>query len=77
MTDEQFKIGSYGASTLSLLRNDAGEFILLNSLTIARQSEDGAWVSFAPGWKVTAEGGSLRVQHGDGEAVVVWVGGAG
>jgi hypothetical protein len=70
---KQFKIGHYGASTLSFLRNAAGKFILLGSLTIARLSEEnGAWVSFAPGWRVTAEGGSaIRVQHGDGEGVVV------
>jgi hypothetical protein len=73
MTDEQFKIGHYGAGTLSLLLNDAGQFILLGSMTIARLSEEnGALVSFAPGWRVTAAGGSaIRVQHGDGEGVVV------
>jgi hypothetical protein len=75
MADEtkQFKIGHYGAGTLSVLSNDAGQFILLGSLTIARQSEEtGAWVSFAPGSKVTAEGANaVRVQLGDSEGVVV------
>jgi hypothetical protein len=36
---EQIEIGRYGAGTLSVLRTEAGQFILLNSLTIARQSE--------------------------------------
>jgi hypothetical protein len=74
----QFKIGRYGAGTLSMLRNEAGQFIFIGAMTIARRSEDtGDWVSFAPGWRVTAEGGdAVRVTRGDEEGVVVSLAGA-
>jgi hypothetical protein len=70
---EPIEIGHYGAGTLSVLTNDARRFILLGALTMAWQSEEtGEWLSIAPGWKVSAEGGSaVRVQFGDGEGVVV------
>jgi hypothetical protein len=70
---KHFKIGRYGAGTLSFLSSRAGKFILFNSVTIARHSEGtGTWFTLAPGWKVTAEGGSaVRVQLGDSEGVVV------
>jgi hypothetical protein len=69
---KQIDIGSYGASTLSLISSSAGQFILLNSMRLARWSvETGAWVSLAPGWKVTAEGGGVRVALGASEGVIV------
>jgi hypothetical protein len=70
---KQVQIGRYGTGTLSVLRNDAGQFILLGAMTLARLSEErGEWLSLAPGWRVTAEGGSaVRVAFGDSEGVVV------
>jgi hypothetical protein len=72
---KQIDIGRYDAKTLSLVSGSAGQFILLNSMRLARWStETGAWLSLAPGWKVTAEGGTsgaVRVQLGDSEGVVV------
>ena len=67
-----------GAGTLSLLRNEAGQFILIGAMTTARWSEDtGAWVSFASGWRVAVEGGdAVRVTLGDEEGVVVSLAGA-
>jgi hypothetical protein len=76
---KKIKIGRYGAGTLCFLRNLAGEFILFNSLTIARYSkETGTWLTLARGWRVTNEDGSaVRVQLNDSEGVVVsLVGGA-
>ena len=72
-SEHPFKIGRYGAGTLSLLRNEAGQFILIGAMTIARRSKDaGTWISFAPGWRVTAEGGdAVRVTLGDDEGAVV------
>ena len=47
---KQLKIGHYGAGTLSLLRNDAGQLVMLGSMTIARRSEEtGEWLTLAPG----------------------------
>jgi hypothetical protein len=69
---QQIKDRSLRAGTLSLLRNEAGRFILLRSMALARWSDDiGDSVSFALGWKVTAvEGGdAVRVQLGSGEGV--------
>jgi hypothetical protein len=75
MADEtkQIEIGRYGAGTLSLFSSEAGQFILLGSMTIARRSEETrAWVALAPGWKVTAEGvDAVRVQLNDEAGVVV------
>jgi hypothetical protein len=75
MADEpqQIEIGRYGAGTLSLFSSEAGQFILLGGMTIARWSvEVGAWVTLASGWRVTAEGGStVRVALGTSEGVVV------
>jgi hypothetical protein len=70
---KHFKIGRYGAGTLRFLSNRAGQFILFNSVTIARHSEKtGTWRTLAPGWKVTSEGGSaIRVQLHNSEGVIV------
>jgi hypothetical protein len=70
---KQIEIGHYGAGTLSLFTSEAGQFILLGGMTIARWSvEVGVWVSLASGWRVTAEGdGAVRVQLGTSEGVVV------
>ena len=45
----------------------------LGAMTLARLSEErGEWLSLAPGWKVTAEGGgAVRVALGDSEGVIV------
>jgi hypothetical protein len=68
------EIGRYGG-TLSLLRNDAGQLIVIGAMTIARLSEEtDAWVSLAPNWKVTAEGDGVRVQFKDEDGVVVSLG---
>jgi hypothetical protein len=70
---KQTEIGRYGTGTLSVFRNEFGEFILLGGLMLARRSEKtGEWVTLASGWRVTAEGdGAVRVALGNSEGVVV------
>jgi hypothetical protein len=72
-----YKIGSYGAGTLSRISNQNGLFVLFNDIPIAKclPSRDRGvetWISLDRAWKVTQAGDrEICVQHNDSEGVFV------
>jgi hypothetical protein len=76
-----YKIGSYGAGTLSCISNQNGQFVLFNDSPIAKRLPSRGrgvptWTSLDRAWKVTSAGDrEIRVQHNDSEGVIVSLGG--
>jgi hypothetical protein len=71
------RIGRYGVGTLWCVRVRDAFFIEFNTTKIATRSlKGGAWESLEPGWKITPEGGQIRVRLNDSEGVLVRLPGA-
>jgi hypothetical protein len=68
-----YKIGSYGAGTLSRISNQNGLFVLFNASPIAKRGRGvGTWISLDRAWKVTPSGDrEICIQHNDSEGVFV------
>jgi hypothetical protein len=67
-----FKMGFYGAGTLSCRRGREGTFITFNNNRIARLEQDGTWFTLQSGWKVTNAGSiEVLVQLNEGDGVIL------
>jgi hypothetical protein len=67
-----FKMGFYGAGALGCVKERDGTFITFNNLRIARQAEDGTWLTLEAGWKVTKAGSiEVLVQLNNGDGVIL------
>jgi hypothetical protein len=75
-----YKIGSYGAGTLSCISNQNGLFVLFNNNPIAKRlpgrGSVQTWISLDPAWNVTPAGHrDICIQHNGGGGVFVSLGG--
>jgi hypothetical protein len=76
-----YKIGSYGAGTLSRITNQNGLFVLFNASPIAKRLPSRGrgvetWISRDRAWKVTPSGDrEICIQDNGSEGVYVSLGG--